>query len=63
MMNNTHICVDSTYTQGLINLEHVLNINGMCTEYVCYKIRKEWMKIAPSLMELIRTTYVLIIKY
>lgn len=35
------LCRDSTYTQGLMNLEYLLNIHSMCTEYICYKIRKE----------------------
>lgn len=47
---------------GLMNLQHLMNTHIMCTEYINYKIGKEWMEMVSLLIELI-VKYVLIIKY
>lgn len=59
---NSCLCRAGTYTQGLMNLKYLLNIHCMCTEYIAYKIGKEWMKMVTLFIELI-INYVLIIKY
>lgn len=45
-----------------MNVGHLMNTHNMCTEYVNYKIGKEWMEMVSSLIEL-KVKYVLIIKY
>lgn len=38
---NSFLCRDGTYTQGLMNLKHLINIHSMCTKYIWNKIGKE----------------------